>query len=30
LTGIGTTIASVIVSYTRLGKRIDRLAEALL
>ena len=30
LTGIGTTAASVLVSYTPLGKRIERLAEHLL
>jgi hypothetical protein len=30
LTGIGTTAASVLVSYTPLGKRIERLAEPLL
>jgi len=30
LTGIGTTIASVLVSYTPLGKRIEHLAEPLI
>jgi len=29
LTGLGTTAASVLVSYTPLGKRIERLAEPL-
>lgn len=30
LTGIGTTGASILVSYTPLGKRIERLSEHLL
>ena len=30
LTGVGTTIASILVSYTPIGKRIERLAEPLL
>jgi hypothetical protein len=30
LTGIGAFLFSLIVSYTRVGKRIDRLAEAFL
>jgi hypothetical protein len=29
LTGLGTTAASIVVSYTPLGKRIERLAEGL-
>jgi hypothetical protein len=29
LTGVGTTAASILVSYTPIGKRIDRLAEGL-
>jgi hypothetical protein len=30
LTGLGTTAASVLVSYTPIGKRIERLAEPLI
>ena len=30
LTGLGTTAMSILVSYTPLGKRIERLAEPLL
>ena len=30
LTGIGTTAASILVSYTPLGRRIERLAEPLI
>jgi hypothetical protein len=30
LTGLGTTAASVVVSYTPIGKRIEQLAEPLL
>ena len=30
LTGLGTTAASVLVSYTPLGKKIERLAEPLI
>jgi hypothetical protein len=30
LTGLGTTAASLVVSYTPLGKRIERLAEPLI